>query len=136
MSLITKVGFTDFITKNKVFLTGLVSAIGIAIQQTMQPVIDWKVIGYAALIAALSFIGNQWRGQGVTIAGLVGTLAYTFVDINQNGHFTWNQFVAQATVAILALVAPPPKDITYEKSPTITQAKEEAQTIKEEQKKS
>ena len=125
MGLVTKGGIQDFLTKNKVFLTGLVSAVVVAVQQfTSQPVIDWKVIGYAALIAALSFIGNRWRGQGVTIAGLVGTLAYTFVDINQNGHFTWNQFIAQGTVAILALMSPPPKDLAYEQSPTITQAKQ------------
>lgn len=114
-----------FILKNKVFLIGLAASICVVLQQFLgQPDIDYKVIGFAALMAILSYVANQWRGQGVTILGVVGTLAGTFVSINSTGHFTWNQFIISAVAALLSAVAPPPKPATYEKNVAIVEAKE------------
>ena len=116
----------NFFTKNKVLLLGLLSAIAVAIKGfTAGPEIQWKAVGFAALMAALSYIANQWRGQGVTALGIMGTLAYTFVQLNQSGTFTWNQFILMSIAAILAAVAPPPKPVTYEENPMIEKAKEE-----------
>src|SRR5579872_1891416 len=115
----------QFLMDNKVFLTGLLGAIAVALQQFLgQATIDWKVVGYAALMAVLSYIANTWRGQGPTILGIIGTLAGTFVTVGQTGNFTWNQFIISAIAAILASVAPPPKDKSYEKTPVIANAKE------------
>lgn len=126
----------DFFIKNKVFLLGLAGAIAVVVQQFLGTTeINWKVIGFAAGMAALSYAANQWRGQGVSILGIVGTLAGTFVSIHNTGNFTWNQFILASIAALLAAVAPPPKQREYEKSATIEEAKKEAVVIKEEEKK-
>ncbi len=54
---------------------------------------DTKVYLYAVLMAALSFVATQWRGQGMTLIGIVGTLAATFVSLHQTGSFSWTQFI-------------------------------------------
>lgn len=126
----------DFLIKNKVFLLGLAAAIAVVVQQFLgTPEINWKVVGFAAGMAALSYVANQWRGQGVSILGIVGTLAGTFVSIHNTGNFTWNQFILASVAALLAAVAPPPKQKEYEKSPTIVEAKKEGEVIKEVEKK-
>lgn len=115
-----------FLTKNRVFLLGLAASVSVVLQQYLtQPVINWIVIGYAAGMAALSYVANEWRGQGVTILGIAGTLAGTFVTIQQGGNFTWNQFILSAVAAVLAAVAPPAKSLSYEQAPQIMAAKGE-----------
>lgn len=117
--------------KNKVFLLGLAGAITVVLQQFLgQPEVDWKVVGYAGFMAALSYIANAWRGQGTSILGIVGTLAGTFVAIQTTGTFTWNQFIISSVAAILAAVAPPPKLKEYEETAPIVEAKKEAEEIK------
>lgn len=117
--------FKDFLIKNKVFLLGFAAAIAVALQQFLgNAVVDYKVVGFAALMAALSYVANQWRGQGVTIFGILGTLAGTYVSIYSTGHFTWNQFILSAVAAVLSAVAPPPKPATYEKDANIVEAKQ------------
>ena len=115
-----------FFLKNKVFLIGLAGAITIVLQQYLgQAIVDYKVIGLAVGMAVLSYVANQWRGQGVTILGILGILAGTFVAIQQTGTFTWNQFILSSMFALLAAVAPPPKPASYEKNAFVVQAKEE-----------
>lgn len=115
----------NFFTKNKVLLFGLLGAAAVAIKGFIgQPEIQWKAVIFAVVMAILSYIANEWRGQGVTILGILGTLAYTYVQLNQTGTFTWNQFILMSIAAILAAVAPPPKPLTYEKDPVIEKAKE------------
>lgn len=120
----------DFLQKNKVFLVGLAGALVLALTEfTMKPEVDWKVVGFAALMAILSYVSNQWRGQGVTIVGVLGTLAGSFVTIQQTGKFTWTQFILYSAVSVLAAVAPPPKPLGYEKTGTIENAKAEGESI-------
>ena len=126
----------DFFAKNKVFITGLLAAIVVVLQQfVMEPSVDWKTVGLAALIAALSYIANLWRGQGVTILGIIGTLSYVFVQNLTSGvALDWSKIILMAVVAIISAVAPPPKSLNYEKSAVITQAKDQAAVITEEKK--
>ncbi len=113
-----------FISKNKVLLLGILGAISVAIKGFIgQDTIEWKAVGFAALMAVLSYIANEWRGQGVTIIGILGTLAYTFVQLQNSGTFTWNQFILMSVAAILAAVSPPPKPRSYEEDPLIHNAK-------------
>jgi len=119
-----------FLEKYKVFLSGLAAALVLALTEFLsQPVVDWKVVGFAALMAILSYVANQWRGQGVTILGIVGTLAYSFVTLQTSGTFTWQQFILSSVVALLAAVAPPAKSLGYEKTAVIEQAKREGDAI-------
>lgn len=114
-----------FLTDNKVFLLGLIASISVAIQAFIgQPTVEWKAVGFAVLMAVLSYVANTWRGQGVTIAGIIGTLAGVFIQLQQSGTLGWNQFILSAVAAILAAVAPPPKPLSYEKNPVIEKAKE------------
>ena len=113
-----------FIKDNWVFLSGLISAIVLVLQQFIGvPVMQWSVVGIAVGLAVLGYIANEWRGKGMTWFGIIGTLAYTFIQVYQNGQINWNQFIIMAVVALLSAVAPPPKNARYEQSPPIANAK-------------
>jgi hypothetical protein len=115
-----------FISKNKVFFIGLAAAIAVVLQQFVgQVIVDYKVIGYAVGMATLSYVANQWRGQGITILGVLGTLSGTFYAISSTGTFTWGQFIVSSMLALLFAVAPPPKPATYEQNTAIVAAKKE-----------
>jgi len=121
---------TTFFNNNKVFILGLLAAIAVVLQQfLLEPTIDWKSVGLGVLLGILSYVANQWRGQGVTILGIIGTLAYTFVQNFNGGVMDWNKIILMGITAILAAVAPPPKSINYEKSATIVAAKDQAAGI-------
>lgn len=115
-----------FWEKWRVFIFGLVGAIAISLQALFTETGEGeatRIYLYAGLMAALSFIATEWRGQGVSITGILGTLAGVFVTMQTDGTFTWAQFVVSAVLAVLAAVAPPPKPLTYEKNDAIVEAK-------------
>lgn len=115
-----------FFVKYKVFLTGLAGAIALSINQLLSSTghsQDLQVYLYAAGMAVLSYVATQWRGQGVTILGVIGTLSGVFVTMHESGTFTWTQFGLYGTVALLALVSPPPKPLSYEHNESIVTAK-------------
>lgn len=97
-----------FLTNNKVLISALVSALVLVLQQYMAPGADfsWKAIGIASLLAVIGVVANQWKGQGVTIFGIIGTLAGVFHNIWTTGTFTWNEFILASLVAILTTLAP------------------------------
>lgn len=100
------------LSKNWVFISGLLASLAVALQQFIVPgPVEWKAVGYAAMMAVLSYLANQWRGQGVSFTGIVGTLAYTFVTISSAGTFSWGQFILSGIVAVLSAVAPPAKPV-------------------------
>lgn len=120
----------EFWKKNQVFLLGLIAAICVSLQEFIsQPTIDWKVIGFAVLLTGLSYLAKEWRGQGLSTVGIVGNLAGVFVTVYQSGNFTWNQFMLQAIIAIMAAAAPDPKSRGYEASEVIKDAKREGEAI-------
>lgn len=128
----------NFFVKYRVFLAGLAGSIALAVNQylsTSGHSDDLKVYLYAIVMAGLSYIATQWRGQGMTITGVVGTLSYVFVNMHNSGTFTWTQFMLSAFVALLAMVAPPPKPLSYEHSPVIVDAKTiPSETVKDDSK--
>lgn len=120
----------NFFQKNWVFISGLISAIVVVLQQyTGGEPADLKVVGFAALMAGLSYLANQWRGKGVTITGIIGVLAATFSSIQMGQHIQWTQLILQAIVAIGMSVAPPPKPAGYEQTQTIENAKSQGKQI-------
>lgn len=95
-----------FIQKNQVMITALISALILVIQQAKETgQTSWKVIGFAALISFIGVIANQWQGKGLTILGILGTMAGTFHTIWQTGSFTWNEFILSFIMAILMAVS-------------------------------
>jgi hypothetical protein len=123
----------QFFQKNQVVISAIASGVALVLQQyIMQPVIDYKALGLAILIAVAGVVGNQFRGKGVTVAGFLGVAATAFITIQTTGHFTWPQFGMAVIVGFLALIAPPAKPVEYEKTPTMVTAKEEVKEMKQE----
>lgn len=117
----------QFLQKNQVFLSGILSAIAVSLQQFLgKPSIDYKILGLALAIGVGGYLGNQLRGKGISVAGLLGIGGTTIATIAQTGTITWAQFGISFVAGLLTLVAPPPKSESYEQSATIVTAKEEA----------
>lgn len=121
-----------FWLKNKVFVLGLLGAIALAIQpfaSNTQEDVKWKVVGFAILIAALSYFAKEWRGQGLSIVGILGNVSAVFVTVANTGNFSWNQFILQLILAILTAAGADPKSRGYENTPIIKEAKKEGEQI-------
>lgn len=119
-----------FWQKYQVLITGAVMSIVVALQQFLgTPAVDWKVVGFAALIAIGSWAGNNLRGKGVSVAGLIGAAGYAVSVTAINGAINISQLILAFIVAAGSLVAPPPKNESYEQSATIVKAKDEAKAI-------
>lgn len=112
----------NFIQKNKVMIAAFLSALILVLQQALADhSTDWKAIGFAALIAFIGVIANQWSGQGLTITGIIGTLAGVFYNNWSTGTFTWNEFILTALIAVLtaasASIAPTKSETQQVKFP-------------------
>lgn len=104
-----------FFQKNKVFLLGLASALAVVLQEAMSAAsVNWSVVGFAALMAGLSYVAKSWRGAGITITGIIGTLADVFVTNYNGGKVDVPHLIVLALLAIFAAVAPPAKPASYE----------------------
>lgn len=123
---------TTFWNKNKVFILGLLGAIALAIEPFAANTTDdvkWKVVGFAALIAVLSYFAKEWRGQGLSIVGILGNVSAVFITVYNTGHFTWNQFILQLILAIITAAGADPKSRGYENTQVIKDAKKEGEQI-------
>jgi hypothetical protein len=122
----------QFWDKNKVFILGALGAIALALEPFINKTDDelkWKMVGFAALMAVLSYLAKEWRGQATSIIGILGNLAGVFVTVQQTGKFTWNQFILQGIVAIIAAVSADAKSRGYENTAVIKAAKVEGEKI-------
>lgn len=91
-----------FVQNNYVIVSALLSAILLVLQQFIaKGPVDWWALSYAVFIAVAGTIANQWKGKGITLTGIVGTVANVFVTVNDTGHFTWNQFILSVMFALL-----------------------------------
>ena len=128
-----------FWERNKVLILGLMSAIAVAITPFAQAgdpgdAVKWSTVGFAVLIATLSYLGNEWRGQGMTILGLIGNGAAVAGSLlAQGSHVNTSQFIIQLIIqtfiAISMTSQSDPKSKGYENSPTIKEAKKDGEVI-------
>jgi hypothetical protein len=117
--------------QNKVVIVGLLTAVLLAVQEAMKAgESSIKVFVFAGILAAISFLANNLRGQVATIIGIVGTAISTYVTMDQTGSVSWSQIVLQTMLALLAVFAPPAKSKGYEYTQTIQQAKTQGERIK------
>jgi hypothetical protein len=117
--------------QNKVVIVGLLTAVLLAVQEAMKAgESSTKVFVFAGILAAISFLANNLRGQVATIIGIVGTAISTYVTMDQTGSVSWSQIVLQTMLALLAVFAPPAKSKGYEYTQTIQQAKSQGERIK------
>jgi hypothetical protein len=95
-----------FIAANQVLLLAVVSALILVIQQAAsEGPISFKALAYAAFLAVLGVVANQWRGRGLTITGIIGTFAGVAQNIYATGNFTWNEFILSALLAVMLAAA-------------------------------
>lgn len=91
-----------FIIENKVFVVAVLSAITMAVQQFLgQPPVNFKALGFAVLMAVIGVVANQWKLKGLTIMGILGTVANAVQSVYATGNFTWNEFIVSAGIALL-----------------------------------
>lgn len=88
-------------------IAAILGAVALVIQQAMADgSMDLKVVGFAALIAAIGAASVFLKGKGATLVGVLGTVGYTFYTIWESGTFTWNEFILTSVLAIITLFAP------------------------------
>ena len=120
----------NFWNKNKVFILGLLGAIGIVLQDYLNTSsLDWKAVGVAVLMAILSYVAKEWRGQGMTIIGIIGVAANVIVSLQVTGTLTLQNAILSLVVALITASAPDPKSRGYEQTAAIKDAKAEGEAI-------
>ena len=106
-----------FFSDNKVFLSGLAAAIIIVLQQYIaEPHLEIKPLLLALAISVGGYVGNQFRGKGISIAGLIGAAGNAFATVAQTGYLSWNSFIISLVIGLLALVAPPAKRLNQDEA--------------------
>ncbi len=77
----------QFWNSHKVFILGLLGSIAVALEPFINNTEDelkWKIVGFAALMAALSYLAKEWRGQTISILGILGNLAVSICNGTAN----------------------------------------------------
>jgi hypothetical protein len=112
----------------KVFIIGLAGAALVALQQfAFQPEISWKAVGLAVGLALVGYIAQNWRGQSLSIIGIIGNAAFAFTSVHETGNFTWSQFIIQLLLVFGFAAMPDPKSRGYENTAVIKNAKVEGE---------
>ena len=88
-------------------VTAILGALSLVLQQYLgKEDVDFKVIGFAALIAVLGVVSTFLKGKTSTIAVIIGTVGYTLYDMLSGGTFTWEQFIITGMLAIITTLSP------------------------------
>lgn len=92
----------QFLTKNYVFITGLLAALTLFLEQALVAgPVDLKVIGTGALMAIIGYVANTWKKGGLTVTGILGSLAVVFVQLKTTGTVDWTTFSLLAILKVL-----------------------------------
>lgn len=97
----------EFLIKNKVLCISSLSAILLVLQQAfLAASINYVTLAYAVAVALIGVIANSWKGAGITLTGIIGTVCYAFMTSYNGGAFTWKEFgVTAATALVSALIS-------------------------------
>jgi len=99
---------SDFFAAHKVFILGGLAAVGLALQEFLtSTTIDWKVIGFAGVIALLSYLAKNLTGVAASLLGIATGVITTVSTIATGGHVSWNQLILSTLVALIGVVAGP-----------------------------
>lgn len=118
----------QFLNANKVLIFGLLSAMVMTAQTLLSSgPTDYKVLALSVVIAGIGFLAKNLRGQWATILGsILPTFGVVLTKTQSNDPISWGLVSVAAVAAVLGAVAPPPKSLSYESSPEIANAKQEA----------
>lgn len=134
----------DFLNKNKVFIFGLIQFVLTTIVELTSDekgIYSTYIIAYSAVVAALTYLGRNLRGQWASISGAVLSSVMVFGGLHDSQIPITFQIIATRvimplTIAILGIFfTSPPKSREYEHTEPIVAAKAEA-AAKEKAKKS
>jgi hypothetical protein len=120
-------GILQWLSANKVLIFGIISAGILAVQQLASTYPnDYKVLGLAAFYAILGFLAKDLRGQFASI--ISSLIPSVLIVLNNSEHVppiptNWLEIGGAAVIAILGVIAPPAKSLSYETSPAISGAK-------------
>lgn len=97
----------EFLIKNKVLFVALLSAVLLVLQQAFTAsTINYVTLAYAVAVALIGVLANTWKGAGITLTGIIGTVCYAFMTSYSGGAFTWKEFaVTAATAVVSALIS-------------------------------
>jgi|ERR1700748_199772 len=118
----------QFLIDNKVFLFGILSAAIITVQQlaTSYPK-DYRLFILAAFFAGISYSARNLRGQWGSILGsLIPSLGIALNNMETHTPISWFSLAGAAALAVMGVIAPPAKSLSYETTPEITAAKQDA----------
>jgi hypothetical protein len=88
-------------SKINVPVVGVISAVVLVLQQYLKPgPVDWKALGLAALITAVSVIAKDWQKKGATVFGLIGVALTAAVDTFSTGMIQWGYTVLAILTAV------------------------------------
>lgn len=105
----------QFFIKHKVFILGLLGAILLAGQQfTGTTPLDYKGLIFAVILAILSYLAKNLRGQVATIIGIIFSVFLQFTEMYGAGTVHWEQLILQLAILIGGVFAPPAKPLEYE----------------------
>lgn len=120
-----------FLLANKVIIFGLIAAGAMTYQQlSSQFPTDYKVLIFAAIVAALGFLSKNLRGQWASILGsLLPSLGVVLDQMETHTHISTGALIGGIALALSGVFAPPAKSLSYEKTPEIVAAKKDAADI-------
>ena len=121
----------QFWIENKVFVLGLIGAILIVLQQfTDIDRLSYKALAFAVILAGLSYVAKEWRGQTTSMIGIICTVLTTIITTYQSGEsISYLQIIIQVLGLFLATQSPDAKSRGYEHSDIVMEAKKEGELL-------
>lgn len=98
--------FSTFLSKNKVFILGAAGAVGIALQQFVgSATVDYKALGFAALIAVVSYFAKNLKGAVSSIAALLGNALVVIGTTAAGTKISYLQIGLQILIGIIGVLS-------------------------------
>lgn len=110
--------FSNLLNANKVLLLGLLAAVGTVVQQFVQSgPINYAVMGWTVVVAAIAFLANNLHGQVATIlSSLLPTVDVIYESTKNNASISWGHMALLAGVAIVGAITGPAKAVATKAS--------------------
>lgn len=122
---------SEWFTKNKVLIIGLLSAIVMPIYDLIkQGHTSTNTVILTAAIAITAYFARNLRGQWQTIFGILATVVANYaVQAGTGQPIKWWELILGGIALFLSASAPPAKSVGYEKTPVIVEAKKAGEEI-------